>query len=114
MPVYERSEKILMVADAIKNHKEEFAQILSAEAGKPIQQARAEVERAIFTFTDAAEESKRIRGERMPLDLDAGSKGRWAIVNRFPIGVILGSLSRCDRSPPTQLPLGSHQDNAPK
>jgi len=26
----------------------------------------------------------------MPLDLDAGSRGRWAIVNRFPIGVILG------------------------
>jgi len=90
MPVYERSEKILTVANAINANKEEFAQILSAEAGKPIQQARAEVERAIFTFNDAAEESKRIRGERMPLDLDAGSKGRWAIVNRFPIGVILG------------------------
>ena len=90
MPVYERSEKILAVANGIKENKEEFAQILSAEAGKPIKQARAEVERAIFTFTDAAEESKRIRGERFPLDLDAGSKGRWAIVNRFPIGIILG------------------------
>jgi acyl-CoA reductase-like NAD-dependent aldehyde dehydrogenase len=90
MPVYERSEKILSVAQAIKENKEEFAQILSAEAGKPIKQARAEVERAIFTFTDAAEEAKRIRGERFPLDLDVGSKGRWAMVNRFPIGIILG------------------------
>ncbi len=90
MPVYERSEKILAVAKSIKDKKEEFAQILSAEAGKPIKQARSEVERAIFTFTDAAEESKRIRGERMPLDLDAGSEGRWAIVNRFPLGVIFG------------------------
>jgi len=90
MPVYERSEKILFVAKAIQENKEEFAQIMSAEAGKPIKQARAEVERAIFTFTDAAEESKRMRGERFPLDLDPGSKGRWAIVNRFPIGVILG------------------------
>ena len=35
MPVYERSEKILAVAHAIKKNKEEFAQILSAEAGKP-------------------------------------------------------------------------------
>jgi acyl-CoA reductase-like NAD-dependent aldehyde dehydrogenase len=90
MPVYERSDKILAVANGIKKNKEEFAQILSAEAGKPIKQARAEVERAIFTFTDAAEESKRIRGERMPLDLDSGSQGRWAITNRFPIGIILG------------------------
>lgn len=90
MPAYERSKKIMAVANAIKSNKEEFAQILSAEAGKPIKQARAEVERAIFTFTDAAEESKRIRGERFPLDLDSGSKGRWAMVNRFPIGVILG------------------------
>lgn len=90
MPVYERSEKLFAVAQGIKNNKEEFAKILSAEAGKPIKQARVEVDRAIFTFTDAAEEAKRIRGERIPLDLDAGSKGRWAIVNRFPIGIILG------------------------
>jgi glyceraldehyde-3-phosphate dehydrogenase (NADP+) len=90
MPVYERCDKILAVSNAIKKNREEFAQILSAEAGKPIKQARAEVERAIFTFTDAAEESKRIRGERIPLDLDPGSKDRWALVNRFPIGIILG------------------------
>ena len=90
MPIYERSEKLLAVAHAIKKNKDEFAQILSAEAGKPIKQARAEVERAIFTFTDAAEEAKRIRGERFQLDLDVGSKGRWAMVNRYPIGIILG------------------------
>ncbi len=90
MPVYERSEKIFQVAQAIKDNKEDFAQIISAEAGKPIKQARGEVERAIFTFNDAAEESKRQRGEQIPLDLDAGSVERWALLKRFPVGIILG------------------------
>ena len=90
MPVFERAEKLMRIAEGIKKNKEEFAQIICAEAGKPIKTARQEVDRAIFTFTDAAEESKRIRGEQLPLDLEQSSKGRWALIKRFPIGPILG------------------------
>jgi len=90
MPVFERAEKLQKVADGIRKNHEEFAQILSAEAGKPIKTARGEVSRAIFTFTDAAEETKRIRGEQLPLDLEPAAAGRWALVQRFPIGPILG------------------------
>ncbi|HLW79996.1 MAG TPA: aldehyde dehydrogenase family protein, partial [Terriglobia bacterium] len=50
--------------------------------------ARAEVERAIFTFTVAAGESVRIQGDWLPLDLQASTAGRWAIVRRFPLGPI--------------------------
>jgi acyl-CoA reductase-like NAD-dependent aldehyde dehydrogenase len=79
MPVYEKAEKLTNIACALKKHKEEFARIICAEAGKPIKTAR-----------NAAEECKRIRGEQLPLDFDAGSRGRWALVRRFPIGPILG------------------------
>jgi glyceraldehyde-3-phosphate dehydrogenase (NADP+) len=58
------------------------------EAGKPIKTARAEVERAILTFTVAAEESVRIGGEWIPLDLLPSMAGRSAIVRRFPLGPI--------------------------
>jgi acyl-CoA reductase-like NAD-dependent aldehyde dehydrogenase len=43
-----------------------------------------------LTFSDAAEECKRLRGEYLPLDYEAASQGRWGIVRRFPLGVILG------------------------
>jgi glyceraldehyde-3-phosphate dehydrogenase (NADP+) len=46
------------------------------------------VDRAIFTFRLAAEESTRIYGEWLPLDLQAATAGRWAIVRRFPLGPI--------------------------
>ncbi len=89
MPLYEKSEKLIMTAQALKNNLEKIAQILSAEAGKPISASRAEVSRAVLTFTDAAEECKRIRGEQTPLDFESGSKNRWGIIKRFPIGPIL-------------------------
>jgi len=90
MPIYERAEKLLQVAHGLQENQEEFAQILCAEAGKPIKFSRQEVARAILTFTDAAEESKRIRGEYISLEYESGSKGRWGLIRHFPIGPILG------------------------
>ncbi len=59
---------------------------MAQEAGKPIKAARTEVERAIFTFNVAAEESTRIYGEYLPLDWQEFTAGRWGIVRRFPAG----------------------------
>ncbi len=89
LPPYERQRILRAVAQSISERREEFARTLAQEAGKPLKAARAEVERAIFTFTVAAEESTRIYGEWLPLDLQASSAGRWAIVRRFPIGPIV-------------------------
>ncbi len=89
LPPYERQRILRTVAQSISDRHEEFARTLALEAGKPLKAARAEVERAIFTFTIAAEESTRIYGEWLPLDLQASSAGRWAIVRRFPVGPIV-------------------------
>jgi len=48
------------------------------------------VDRAIFTFTVAAEESTRIYGEYLPLDCQEFTAGRWGIVRRFPLGPVAG------------------------
>lgn len=90
MPMYERSAKLAQVAAVLKDSREEYTRIICDESGKPIKTARLEAERAALTFTDAAEEGKRLRGEYLPLDYDPGSRGRWGIVKRFPLGVILG------------------------
>ena len=43
LPLYEKAEKLLQTAQAIKDNLEDIAQVLSGEAGKPIKAARAEV-----------------------------------------------------------------------
>src|SRR5581483_3198344 len=88
LPSYERQRVLRAVAEGISARREEFATTIALEAGKPIKTSRAEVERAIFTFTVAAEESTRIAGEWLPMDLQSFTAGRWAIVRRFPLGPI--------------------------
>ncbi len=88
LPAYERQRILQTASAAITARREELARVLALEAGKPIKAARAEVDRAVFTFSLAAEESTRNYGEWLPLDLQAATVGRWAIVRRFPIGPI--------------------------
>src|SRR3989442_14767672 len=90
LPAFERQRVLRRVAQTISERKQEFARPLAQEAGKPIKAARTEVERAVFTFTVAAEESTRIYGEYLPLDWQEFTAGRWGIVRRFPLGPLAG------------------------
>src|SRR5216684_1990632 len=67
LPAFERQRVLRQISAAIGERKYEFARTLAQEAGKPIKAARTEVDRAIFTFNVAAEESTRIYGEFLPL-----------------------------------------------
>jgi acyl-CoA reductase-like NAD-dependent aldehyde dehydrogenase len=86
---YERAQILSFISQRIKDQKEDFARLITAEIGKPIRFSRLEVDRAVFTFQYAAEEARRIGGEVLPMDLSASSHDRMGIVRRFPIGVIL-------------------------
>lgn len=90
LPAFERQRVLRRIASGIQQRKEEFAHTLALEAGKPIKNARIEVDRGIFTFNIAAEESVRGYGEYLPLDWQQHTAGRWGIVKRFPIGPIAG------------------------
>lgn len=90
LPAFERQRALRQVAQNIHVRREEFARTLAQEAGKPIKAARTEVERAVFTFNIAAEESTRIYGEYLPLDWQQSTAGRWGIVRRFPVGPVAG------------------------
>jgi len=90
MPTWKRSEVLEKVSDAILVHKEDLARTIALEAGKPIKTARAEVERASFTFKVAAEEARRIYGEIVPLDWLPGNEGRTAQIRRVPRGPVAG------------------------
>jgi glyceraldehyde-3-phosphate dehydrogenase (NADP+) len=88
-PSYERKRILNAISEGIRARREEFSQLMCLEAGKPIKTARAEVDRAVFTFAVAAEEATRIGGEWLPLDWQSSTAGRAGIVRRFPLGPIL-------------------------
>jgi len=90
LPAFERQRVLRRISAQMTERKEEFARTLAQEAGKPIKGARTEVERAIFTFNVAAEESTRIHGEYLPLDWQEFTAGRWGLVRRYPLGPIAG------------------------
>ncbi len=89
LPRWKRREILEDVAAALIEQKERFAQLIVAEAGKPIRLARSEVDRAVLTFKTAAEEAARLGGETIPLDLTEGNENRWGLVQRFPVGPVL-------------------------
>ena len=75
LPSWRRAEILNRVADLIAERRDELARTIALEAGKPIKTARVEAERASFTFRIAAEETKRIYGEIVPLDWAPGMEG---------------------------------------
>ncbi|MGA2807299.1 MAG: aldehyde dehydrogenase family protein [Terracidiphilus sp.] len=89
LPRWKRREILEDVASALIEQKERFAKLIVAEAGKPVRLARSEVDRAVLTFKTAAEETSRLGGESIPLDLTEGNEGRWGLVQRFPVGPVL-------------------------
>ena len=89
LPSFKRSEVLKNIAESIKNNRDDLAETLALEAGKPIKFAAGEVDRAVMTFTIASEEAKRIDGEFINLDLLSTSEKRYGIVRRFPSGPVL-------------------------
>jgi len=85
-PAWRRKGVLEHVVRRLGERHEEFAQVLSVEAGKPIRDARGEVTRGIDTFTLAAEESTRMYGEVQPLDISPRADGYDSLWRRFPIG----------------------------
>ena len=63
LPRWKRREILEDIAAALLEQKDRFAQLIVAEAGKPLRLARSEVDRAVLTFKTAAEESVRLGGE---------------------------------------------------
>lgn len=89
-PRYQIAEGLGRIADGIEARRDEFARTVAQEAGKPLNAARGEVDRAVGTFTIAAEEARRFVGEVVPLDAQALGAGRTGWTERIPRGVVFG------------------------
>jgi len=86
MAAFERQEVLDHCVKRFRERFDELAEALCIEAGKPIKDAQGEVTRLIDTFRIAAEESTRIGGEVIPMDISPRAKGYTGMAKRVPIG----------------------------
>lgn len=86
MPAFKRKEVLAHCVSRFRERFDELAHSLCVEAGKPIKDAEGETTRLIETFDIAAEESVRITGEVMPLDISPRAEGYSGMWKRVPIG----------------------------
>jgi acyl-CoA reductase-like NAD-dependent aldehyde dehydrogenase len=75
--------------DQLSLVREELAQGIATETGKPITLARGEVSRAEATLRATAEAVAAFGEEAVPYDLMAGAEGCRAVLRRFPLGPAL-------------------------
>lgn len=70
--------------DALMDHQEMLAQLLTAEQGKPLFEARGEIAIGAAYIRWFAEEVRRSKGEIVP----AATRDRRLLVTRHPVGVV--------------------------
>jgi acyl-CoA reductase-like NAD-dependent aldehyde dehydrogenase len=92
LPAHERARILDATARLLEERQEEAAQLISAEAGKPLKQARVEAQRAVSTYTFSAVEARKLAGEVVPMDASPAGEGKLALTMRLPIGII-GAIS---------------------
>ncbi|WBB77360.1 aldehyde dehydrogenase family protein [Micromonospora sp. WMMD882] len=90
LPAHVRAAALDHVSRRLAERADETARLITAENGKPLKWARAEVGRAVSTFRWAAEEARRFTGDLQRLDTDPTATGRIALVRRVPRGPVLG------------------------
>jgi len=83
---YERQAVLDHCVKRFEERSEELAKALCIEAGKPIKDSRGEVTRLVDTFRIAAEESVRLIGEVLPMDISPRARGYSGMWKRVPIG----------------------------
>lgn len=72
LPGHRRADCLRAIHQTLEKRRAEVVQTIVAEAGKPLRFAEAEFERGLTTLRLASEESTRIEGELLPVDIDRG------------------------------------------
>jgi acyl-CoA reductase-like NAD-dependent aldehyde dehydrogenase len=87
---YTRYSILKQVSEELLALRQQFAELITLESGKPIRNALAEVDRSIQTFLIAAEESKRLPAEYFSIDWTPAGAGKEGLVKYFPVGIVAG------------------------
>lgn len=83
VPAPKRAEYIFKVGELLLQHKEELAQLMSREMGKPLTEARGDVQEGIDCAFYSAGEGRRLFGQTTPSEMP----NKFAMTVRMPVGV---------------------------
>lgn len=86
---YERIEILERLKNIMQSRVEDLTQIAASEGGKPYQDSKVEVLRAINGIQLAIEHIGQMKGEQIPMGTTAASINRWGFTMREPIGLVL-------------------------
>ncbi len=89
LPAAERVAILGRAVHGISERRDELAQAICEEAGKPIRLARIEAERCLDTFTEAARVARQPEVVAQDLTGYGSGAGRLALIRRVPIGPVL-------------------------
>jgi aldehyde dehydrogenase (NAD+) len=82
-PAPARGDVLRRVGDLMASRKEEVADLMTREMGKPLAETRGDVQEGIDTAYYAATEGRRLFGHTVPSEL----ANKWAMSMRRPIGI---------------------------
>lgn len=86
-PPHRRAAILEEAARRVREDREDFALRIAREGGKPLVDARVEVDRAAGGLTLLAAEARGAAGEEIPMGGSAASEGRLAFTTLEPIGL---------------------------
>lgn len=86
---FERSEILKKTAQNLQEIQDQLAFVIASEGGKPLKDAKVEVQRAIGTLELCAEETLRLSGETIPMERSSSGKDHISFTMRDPIGPVL-------------------------
>lgn len=89
LAAYERAEILNRAANLIGERIEDLARTITLEEGKPLAEAVGEVSRMPDLLRLCAFEGAQLRGETLPVDAQAGAKGKIGLTMRVPCGLVV-------------------------
>jgi len=90
LPLHERAAILERASAAARERRDELAQVLVEEAGKPIALARVEADRCAETLADAARVARTPHDELLDLGGFPSGAGRLGLLRRVPVGLVVG------------------------
>jgi acyl-CoA reductase-like NAD-dependent aldehyde dehydrogenase len=88
MPSHQKAAILWRAAELLERRSERFVECLALEAGKPVKDGAAEVQRGVQLLKFAAEVSKTRTGELVNMDAAVGGENRIGFVQYVPLGVV--------------------------
>ena len=88
-PAHARAELLYALSKKVAAHKKTLATLVAKEGGKPLTDARIEIDRAVNTIKMCGDAALTLNGKRISMDRSPGTEGHTAFTVCEPVGPVL-------------------------